>query len=79
MCLNDTQKLICRSKEVFHQSCKERKPAMYGLLISGARPFHEKTNETTDKETKWLVPKYMYNDEHYPTYLHGAGKSQCIV
>ena len=68
-----------RSNEVFRQSCKERKPAMYGLLISGAVPFHEKTNETTDKETKWLVPKYMYSDEHYPTYLHGAGKSQCIV
>ena len=47
---------------------------MFGLLIDGARPLRESTNDTTDKEKKWLVPPYMYNHPHYPHYLHGAGK-----
>ena len=47
---------------------------MFGLLISGARPLREITNDITDKEKKWRVPQYMYNHQYYPTYLHGAGK-----
>ena len=66
--------LICRSVEVFRESCKEKQPAMFGLLISGARPLHERTHDTTDKEMKWIVPQYMYNHLYYPPYLHGAGK-----
>ena len=53
-----------RSSRTFIEDCKQRDLPIFGQLNKNAPVIRS-------QDSKWAVPKYMYNKDHYPRYLGG--------
>ena len=61
---NFTSFIFPRSSRTFLEDCKERDPPMFGKL-------HKNASVIRSQDSKWAVPRYIYNQDHYPRYLTG--------